>query len=469
MDFSTLPILRQASDSSDKITSADPYPMDPLLDLESGTNHELSKPVPGVWRVPTTDLCCIYRVPNCLRRVSPEAYTPQSVLIGPLHYSLKLQALKSRGDITNARLMDYLNMEEHKKFYLAEFAKRPEGKNIIDGFKRVIKEDEAVIRASYLESTAWIKSPKFVEMILHDSVFILEFMLRCSVEAATTEKTWDPLIDEPCLAQEINRDLILLENQIPFFILEKLFDPTVSKLRKKTFHQLTIKHFEFQDEKGSDAKFRHFTDLLRRVRVETVPDHAFERCYESMYQMYNADKLDGGGIKFEAVENPLSVLVTFEKGVLKIPKFLADDDAEITIRNIMALEQCHYPLIKKKKKKNSHVSDYIMFLDFLIDTKKDVSLLVEKGIITDWLGNHGSVAKMVNKLCLGVLDNGSFYSDIATKVIKHYGNSCNKSRSILRRVYFSNLWRGTATLVAAFLLLLSLIQAVTSIIDVIKE
>ncbi|WP_204269110.1 hypothetical protein, partial [Klebsiella aerogenes] len=46
--------------------------------------------------------------------------------------------------------------------------------------------------------------------------------------------------------------------------------------------------------------------------------------------------------------------------------------------------------------------------------------------------------------------------------------SCNKSRSILRRVYFSNLWRGTATLVAAFLLLLSLIQAVTSIIDVIK-
>ncbi|KAH0912465.1 hypothetical protein HID58_035786 [Brassica napus] len=434
MDFSTLPILRQASDSSDKITSADPYPMDPLLDLESGTNHELSKPVPGVWRVPTTDLCCIYRVPNCLRRVSPEAYTPQSVLIGPLHYSLKLQALKSRGDITNARLMDYLNMEEHKKFYLAEFAKRPEGKNIIDGFKRVIKEDEAVIRASYLESTAWIKSPKFVEMILHDSVFILEFMLRCSVEAATTEKTWDPLIDEPCLAQEINRDLILLENQIPFFILEKLFDPTVSKLRKKTFHQLTIKHFEFQDEKGSDAKFRHFTDLLRRVRVETVPDHAFERCYESMYQMYNADKLDGGGIKFEAVENPLSVLVTFEKGVLKIPKFLADDDAEITIRNIMALEQCHYPF-------NSHVS-----------TGDNNGLAWEP-----WFRGQD------------VLDNGSFYSDIATKVIKHYGNSCNKSRSILRRVYFSNLWRGTATLVAAFLLLLSLIQAVTSIIDVIKE
>ncbi|KAJ0246579.1 Transmembrane protein [Hirschfeldia incana] len=459
MEFSTLPILRQASDSSDKITSPDPYTMDPLLDLESGTNH---KTAPGVWRVPAnTDLCCIYRVPNCLRRVSPEAYTLQSVLIGPLHHSLKLQALKSRGHIANAKLMDYLNMEEHKKFYLAEFAKRLQGKKTIDGFKRVIKEDEDIIRASYLESTAWIQSPNFVEIILHDSVFILEFMLRSS--PTRSEKTGDPLIDEPCLAQEINRDLILLENQIPFFLLEKLFDPIVSILREKTFHELTITHFDLLDKKGSNAKFKHFTDLFWCVRVETVPVHAFERCYMPMYQMYNADKLDGGGIKFEVVkDSSLSVLVTFDKGVLKIPNFLADDDAEITIRNIMALEQCHYPF-------NSHVSDYIMFLDFLIDTEKDVSLLVEKGIITDWLGNHGSVAKMVNKLCLGVLNNGSFYTEIANKVTSHYGNSCNKSRSILRRVYFSNLWRGTATLVAAFLLLLSLIQAVTSIIDVIKE
>ncbi|KAL0848506.1 hypothetical protein Bca101_021753 [Brassica carinata] len=344
MDLSTLPILRQASDSSDKITSPDPYPMDPLLDLESGTNHELSlsKTAPGVWRVPTnTDLCCIYRVPNCLRRISPEAYTPQSVLIGPLHRSLKLKAFKSHGDTTNTKLMDYLNMEEHKKFYSAEFSKRMEGKNTIDGFKRVIEEDEDMIRASYVESTAWIKSREFVEMILHDSVFILEFMLRRFVSG--TEKTGDPLIDEPCLAQAINRDLILLENQIPFFILENLFDPVVTILRSQTFHELTITHFEFQNNKGSEAKFKHFTDMLRRVRVETVPDHAFERCYQPMYKMFNADKLDGGGIKFEVVKDTLSVLVTFDKGVLKIPEFFADDDAEIMIRNIIALEQCHYP------------------------------------------------------------------------------------------------------------------------------
>lgn len=151
--------------------------------------------------------------------------------------------------------MDYLNMEEHKKFYLVKFAKRLEGNNIIDGFKRVIKEDEDMIRASYLESTAWIKSREFVEMILHDSVFILELMLRFSV--AGTEKIGDPLIDEPCLELTIKRDFILLENQIPFFILEKLFDPVVSILRGQTFHELTINHFGFLGKRGSEAKFRH--------------------------------------------------------------------------------------------------------------------------------------------------------------------------------------------------------------------
>ncbi|CAN7085547.1 unnamed protein product [Brassica oleracea var. botrytis] len=95
MDSSTCPVLSHASESPGKIGSSIPNKMDRTLDLESGTNHELSKPVPGMWRFPTNpDLCCIYRVPDCLREVNPKAYTPQLVLIGPLHRSLKSHALK---------------------------------------------------------------------------------------------------------------------------------------------------------------------------------------------------------------------------------------------------------------------------------------------------------------------------------------------------------------------------------------
>ncbi|XP_010512372.1 PREDICTED: UPF0481 protein At3g47200-like [Camelina sativa] len=439
--------------------------MERTLDLESGSNHDEStkkSPAPGMWRFPTNpDLCCIYRVPNCLRQVSPEAYTPQLVLIGPLHRSLISQALKSRGDITNTKLMGYLNMEGHKKVYLMEFSRRVEGKKaVIDGFRKIIEEDEDLIRASYSESTAWIPSQEFVDMILHDSVFILELFLRFYVKGP--EKIGDPLMDEPCLVHTVTGDLVLLENQLPYFILEKLFDPIVSILSShETFRELTITHFRVQDKIGNNSKFRHFTDMARCVRVETVPEHGYG-IFRPMYEMYNADKLDNGGVKFEVLEDELLVEVKFTKGVLNIPCFLADDDAEMILRNIMALEQCHYPF-------NAHVCNYVMFLDFLIDTEKDVDLLVEKGIINNWLGQHRAVAKMVNKLCLGVMHDGSYYCDIATEVMEHYNNKCNKSHAILRRVYCSDLWTGTATAAATCLLLMTLVQTVFSIISVIKK
>ncbi|EOA26181.1 hypothetical protein CARUB_v10019619mg [Capsella rubella] len=435
--------------------------MERILDLESGTIHESNKPAPGMWRFPTNpDLCCIYGVPNCLRQVNPEAYTPHLVLIGPLHHSLKSLALKSRGDITNTKLMGYLNMEEHKKVYLVEFARRVEGTKAIDGFRRIIEEDEDIIRASYSESTAWIPSSEFVDMVLHDSVFILELILRLYVQGP--EKIGDPIMDEPCLAHTVTGDLILLENQLPYFILKKLFDPIVSMLCPyQTFRELTVIHFGLQNKIGNNSKFRHFTDLVRCVRVETVPDHGFG-IFKPMYDMYSADKLDTGGVKFKAVEDELSVEVKFKNGVLNIPCFLADDDAEMILRNIMALEQCHYPF-------NAHVCNYIMFLDFLIDTHKDVDLLVEKGIINNCLGDHRAVAKMVNKLSVGVMHDGSYYSDIATEVVKHYNNKCNKSHAILRRVYCSDLWTGTATVAAACLLLMTLIQTVSSVIPIIKK
>ncbi|CAH2063380.1 unnamed protein product [Thlaspi arvense] len=466
MDSSTLAILRHDSDFADKIGSSNKDTMYRMLDLESGTTHELNKPVPGMWRFPTNpDLCCIYRVPGSLREVSPKAYTPQLILIGPLHRSLRSQALKSRGDITKAKSLGYLNTEAHKKIYLAEFAKRVEGNKVIEGFRRKIEEDEDMIRASYSESTAWIESPEFVEMILHDSVFIVELMLRFNLIRGR-EKTGDPLMDEPCLENTIKRDLILLENQLPYFILEKLFDPIVKTLHpSESLRTLVISYFELENKKkiSEKTKFRHFTDLFRCVRVDTLPeDYVVD--FKPIEVMHNAVKLDSRGVKFEAVDEEFSVAVRFDAktGCLKIPCFKADDDIEITLRNVMAFEQSHHPY-------NAYVSDYVTFLDFLIDTEKDVDFLVEKGIIKNWLGHHGTVSKLVNKLCLEVMDDGSSYSKIASDVIAHYDDECNKARSILRRVYFTNLWRGTATVTAACILLLTLIQTVTSIIDIIKK
>jgi len=76
---------------------------------------------------------------------------------------------------------------------------------------------------------------------------------------------------------------------------------------------------------------------------------------------------------------------------------------------------------------------------------------------------------MVNKLCLGLVDFGSHYSDIVENLNKHYDNRLNRSVGTLRRVYFKDLWTGTATIAAVVLLVLTLIQTVASILQVMMQ
>ncbi|CAA7024499.1 unnamed protein product [Microthlaspi erraticum] len=439
--------------------------MDQRLDLESGTIHDLNKPVPGMWRFPKDHpaLCCIYRVPNCMRQVNPQAYTPQIVLIGPLHRSLKSQALNYHGDIRNTKLMDYLNMERHKKIYLAEFAKRVGGgEKIIDGLRRTIEEDEEMIRESYSESTAWIESPEFVEMILHDSVFILEFILRNyeNEDADLSQKTGDPLMDEPCQGAMVRRDLGLLENQLPYFLLNKLFEPIIHTLADITFRELVMFIFYFTDMIGADSTFRHFTDLSRRFRVETLPgNYITHEELPEFNEKYHAYKLHRGGVTFNAVDNSLSLDVEFKNGCLNIPCFYVDGLSEMKLRNIMALEQCHYAF-------KTHVCDYIFSWIPSSTPKKMWPCLSRK----HFLGNIGAVATMVNTLSLGGLnDFGSHYSVITKDVNSYYHNSWNKSRAVLKTVYFNNPWRGTATVAATLLLLLTLIQTMTSVMQVLPK
>lgn len=95
--------------------------------------------------------------------------------------------------------------------------------------------------------------------------------------------------------------------------------------------------------------------------------------------------------------------------------------------------------------------------------------MVLKGIINNWIGEQSSVAEMVNKLFLGVIECDSYYAHIASRVNAYYENPVNRSRAVLGRMYFGNLWTGTATVAATLLLVMTLIQTVASIIQVMQK
>ncbi|ESQ32942.1 hypothetical protein EUTSA_v10005294mg, partial [Eutrema salsugineum] len=410
------------------------------MDLELGE-------CPGMWLRPRhRDHCCIYRVPDALRRSKPEAYTPQLVIIGPLHHSLKSQAFKARGDITDVKSLGYLNMQVHKRTYQAALMQRVQAvannnNNIIDDLREMIQGQEIRIRESYSESTAWIKSQDFVEMIMEDSVFILEYVVKIfeRTPAQREERTGDPLMDEEHLQGTIRRDLMLLENQLPYFILHRLFLLISPRFRNPiptnpTFRQLITRYFGVRPIDGEIALL-HFTDFLRFVSARTVPpappalvmaqphrqNPPRRRCLGNLFirpppvppprvgYMYTAEKLASAGVELRAVGAEPSLVVNFTDGRLEIPSFSFQRNTEAKLRNIMALEQCHYP-------RQAHLCNHMVFLDYLIDTEKDIDLLVEKGIIMGKAGDGRVLADIVNKLCSGVNVSESRYSTIAEDV-----------------------------------------------------
>ncbi|KAG7637782.1 hypothetical protein ISN45_At02g022740 [Arabidopsis thaliana x Arabidopsis arenosa] len=440
------------------------------LRLSKETTQPADSKIPGLWSSSVRpEFCCIYRVPDRLRKVNLEAYTPQMLLIGPLHHSKKAEALKRYK--TDLRYLNYLNMELHKKKCLDSIADIY-GDQLVKEFRKIIEINEKFIRDSYAESTIWINTKDFVEMILHDSVFILLFFIQTGSTLNFSKKE-DILFNQSRLinATAILEDLILLENQLPYALLEKLFEPFSSNVNtKETFRDITLRAFRFEGKIKEEVRFQHFTDLFRCVRVSTLSlteeqiNIAKNEPPKSRKIMYNADKLDSAGVNFVNVdeENDLSLVITFKDGILKMPCFTVEDNTERVVRNLMALEQCHYP-------RTTFVCDYISFLDFLINTDQDVDLLAKKGIVKNWLGHQESVTEMVNKLCLGLVDFGSHYSDVVENLNKHYDNRLNRSVGTLRRVYFKDLWTGTATVAAVVLLVLTLIQTVASILQVMMQ
>jgi len=309
-------------------------------------------------------------------------------------------------------------------------------------------------------------------MILLDSIFIIELFLRTA--ARQEYETDDYILSKPWLEEGIKHDLILLENQVPFFILDELHRRIErSTSIPKSFINLACNYFFHNDNCKiipKEKEVKHFTDLQRYFYYSPK----LESSDNIIAHLYSATKLDSAGLKFQVCKENQAERFLLDIQVKKpnlseifprfncswllpclpclkcfwcldhlqtrlvVPHFVIKHGTEDLFRNLMALEQCHYPL-------QAYICNYIMLLDFLINTREDAELLVEKKIIAHSLGSYKAVALMVNKLGQEIVGNNSCYYDVAKDLNDHYGNWWNKDIASLRTVYFRDVWRGTAT------------------------
>ncbi|CAK8531777.1 unnamed protein product [Lathyrus sativus] len=149
--------------------------------------------------------------------------------------------------------------------------------------------------------------------------------------------------------------------------------------------------------------------------------------------------------------------------------FVVNRTTELYLRNIIAFEDRHIPDQDPHfRDQDPHfVSHYLTMLDFLINTEKDVSILVDKGIIMNKMGDANAVVKMVKDLCKNLVAPGQNpkYVYVRKMLNGFYENPMNKYKAIFVHEYFNTPWKIASTVAAVLLLLLTLIQTVCSIVS----
>ncbi|GKV45278.1 hypothetical protein SLEP1_g52384 [Rubroshorea leprosula] len=416
----------------------------------------------------------IFQVPHFIRKLNEAAYEPRIISIGPYHRGK--EHLKPMETLKLRFLNDCLQRDNDSS------AKR---------YEMLMTSMMKEARNFYAKSLV-ISDKEFLDMMVLDGCFIAELIHKIRKRSLLH----DPIFRVEQITENILKDFTLVENQLPFFVLWELFgnmfgDPSpyivvILDMFEGKMPGLRVSEGK-RYNRNSVKNVKHLVDLLR---TNWLPSEEFLRGYvkwkledeprkktkeekedaskkteeveEDNQWLRSATELREAGIKFQVKKVKKGSLfdIEFENGKLSIPFVRIDDDTEGLFRNIIACEQFDYSGSPK------YLTQYREVMDCLINTGKDVQLLCRKRIIDNWLGTDDAVAEMFNTLGSEVIldRNNFFYEKLLIDVRKHYYTTWNKRKASLRHNYFNTPWALFSFLAAAFLLLLTLLQTIFTII-----
>ncbi|KAF6150024.1 hypothetical protein GIB67_002806 [Kingdonia uniflora] len=299
---------------------------------------------------------------------------------------------------------------------------------------------EVDIRASYAE-LAIISSDEFVEMMLLDACFIVELFYNYGKVELRDDN--DPIYITSWMLSSLKHDLILLENQLPFFLLEILFEKVRSPEIEDLFLEEYVKYF-FRDvlptvehhTRNPKEKIKHLLDLIRNEFFSSSGETEVVDYTYGGQLIECATELSNAGMRFEATHITESLLdITLsEEGVFKIPLFFFDETVSYLLGNLIALEQCDSDYA-------SLISSYVVLLDALISTSKDVRLLRREGIIDSVLRDDEEIVLIIKRLCKGFTVTKFYYTKLCSRANAYYRTGWNKWRADLKRDYINTLRR----------------------------
>ncbi|KAG2598044.1 hypothetical protein PVAP13_5KG287500 [Panicum virgatum] len=308
-------------------------------------------------------------------------------------------------------------------------------------------------------------------------------------------------------------DFLLLENQIPFFVIKTIYEVLVGAQdsnrltdniaifiesiiylypkaiqeteRPKDFHHLLhlchmyLSPNQQQEQHHSVISPEYFQGILSfGRRYFKVSQHQEEKekdlilqetsnshCKGKLCRWRCAAQYHEAGIEFKRREQqehrPHSLLdVRFHNGVLEVPFLFIDDVTGSRFRNLIALEKTSPHL-------GNGFTAYAAFIAQLISSPKDVTLLVKRGIIVHQMRSDEHVSVIFTGLLKNIdFDrNGLHYlRSTCIALEEHYQNRINRWMAWLWQNHFSNPWLSLAVLAAIIVLVCTILQLVFALL-----
>lgn len=394
--------------------------------------------------------CSIFRVPQSFIDINGRCYQPHIVSIGPYHHG-----------------EPHLKMiEEHKWRFLGTLLHRTQSKGLIlEDYLKAIQPLESKARECYSEIVKF-DTDEFIEMMVLDGCFIIELFRKLG-DLVPFEPD-DPLISLPWVYSFFLRDLLRLENQIPFFILECLFDlstlpgeesgPSLATLTLKFFNNALERPDQVLElHKNLDGKH-----LLDFVRASLIPpsDPGPKHYNNPSHVIHCVSKLRRSGIKLKPGKATSFLVIKFRHGVLEMPTITIDDFMGSFLINCVAYEQCH-------KSCSKHMTTYTTLLDCLVNTFKDVEYLCDHDILENYYGTDSELARLINNMGKDVtfdIDR-CYLAKVFNDVNQHYRNNWHLTWASFRYTYFSTPWSFISAFAALLLLILTIIQTCYTVLS----
>ncbi|KAG1334049.1 UPF0481 protein [Cocos nucifera] len=429
--------------------------------------HEVvSDIVPGTIKDKRTST--IFAVPPEILSVDGKAYEPKAVCIGPFFHHLRcgkhLQSMEIYKWVCVHKLMS-----KHKDSIEV----------LLRDCLRKMKELLARVRSKYSQNFNDIKPADFARMLMLDGCFLLNLLLRYADGPEKAELDDDdatPIVSRLWIWDVVRHDLLLLQNQIPFFVIQSLYELLNPHDKKNTnLVDCAINYFSPLDPCRKPKQTRFYIPvedvhhLLHLIYLSLLPCPQYCKsrpgCCESDRWIPSATELGQAGIKFKRRNKAcapgfLSFLdVKFSDGVMEIPRLMVHDYSVSLLRNFIAFEQCYAGT-------QCHVTAYAAFMDFLIKTEKDVRLLYQNDILINSMTVDRDATLFFSRLRYQVHhpQDTNYLRRLLLDVNDYRQSKWRKWRLELFRDYFYSPWSIISAGAAALGLLVAIAQLVVAIV-----